>query len=103
MKKPNKKKCIKEYCLGCSGDSPKEVTFCNILDCPLWPFRTGSYIDTSLYRRRIEKAFQNHPSEVADLAAMGLKKEDFLRLPEREGGFGGLDEAGEAESCALMA
>lgn len=106
MPKLKKSKCIKAYCLECSGNSPKEVTFCNLLDCPLWPFRTGSYITTLLYRSRIEKAFRNHPHEVADLETMGLKEEDFLRPPAWEESdppeVDGPDEDGEDDSCTLM-
>jgi hypothetical protein len=33
---------IRAYCLECCGNSPKEVRFCPLTDCPLWPFRFGS-------------------------------------------------------------
>ena len=81
MKKPNKSVRIRDYCLACSGDSPKEVTLCHIFDCPLWPFRTGSFISSSTYRIRIDKAFANFLEDVAALAKMGIGREDFLRLP----------------------
>lgn len=35
-------KSIRENCLECCGSSPKEVKYCPITDCPLWPFRFGS-------------------------------------------------------------
>jgi hypothetical protein len=34
-------KKIREHCLGCCGDSPKEVKYCPCADCPIWPFRFG--------------------------------------------------------------
>jgi hypothetical protein len=80
MKKPNKRRAIREKCLECSGDSPKEVTLCHLFDCPIWPFRTGSFITSSLYRTRIDKTFAKYPDEVAALAEMEITKDDFLRL-----------------------
>ena len=35
-------KRIREFCLGCCGGSPKEVRFCALTDCELWPVRFGS-------------------------------------------------------------
>ncbi len=32
---------IRRFCLECGGNSPKEVRFCGIPDCPLWLFRLG--------------------------------------------------------------
>jgi hypothetical protein len=59
-----------------------------------------------LYRSRIEKAFRNHPHEVADLKTMGLKEENFLQLTVREEGDpsddDGPDDDGEDVSCSLM-
>ena len=83
MKKPNKRRAIREKCLECSGDSPKEVTLCHLFDCSLWPFRTGSFIDSSIYRTRIDKTFAKYPDDVATLAEMGIGKDDFLRMPTR--------------------
>ena len=34
-------KRIRENCLRCCGDSPKEVKYCPLTDCPLWPLRFG--------------------------------------------------------------
>jgi len=86
MIKKSKKQAIREYCLSCSGDSPKEVTLCHILDCPLWPYRIGPFVSASAYRTRIDKAFKNHPEEVAMLAKAGLSKKDFLQFPHQPAG-----------------
>ena len=37
----NRRTVIRERCLNCSGWIPKEVTYCELLKCPLYPFRTG--------------------------------------------------------------
>ena len=37
----NRRRAIRERCLICSDWSPKEVTNCGFIDCPLYPFRTG--------------------------------------------------------------
>jgi hypothetical protein len=34
-------KRIREKCLECCGGSPKEVRYCPLTDCPLWPVRFG--------------------------------------------------------------
>lgn len=34
-------KAMRAKCLDCSGGSAKDATECHILDCPLWPYRTG--------------------------------------------------------------
>ncbi len=34
-------KAIRKYCLECSAESVKEVRECNIVRCPLWPYRMG--------------------------------------------------------------
>ncbi|RLF96486.1 hypothetical protein DRN58_09665 [Thermococci archaeon] len=36
-------KAIRKKCLECSGGQQKEIKFCNIYDCPLYPYRMGSY------------------------------------------------------------
>lgn len=34
-------KRIREYCIQCVADQPKEVELCPITDCPLYDFRFG--------------------------------------------------------------
>ena len=34
-------KAIRLKCLDCTGNQPKEVRLCPIVDCPLWSFRMG--------------------------------------------------------------
>jgi len=34
-------KAVRQYCIGCSGNSPKEVSLCTLLDCPLYLYRMG--------------------------------------------------------------
>lgn len=35
-------KRIREYCIQCVADQPKEVELCPITDCPLYDFRFGN-------------------------------------------------------------
>ena len=78
MAKLTKQKAIAKYCKECSGDSAKEVTFCSILDCPLWEYRCGYHISSNSYRPRIKRAFDKYKSEVTELKYMGLLLPDFL-------------------------
>lgn len=34
-------KAIRQYCIECMGDQVREVPFCNVKRCPLYPFRLG--------------------------------------------------------------
>lgn len=34
-------KAIRSKCLDCSGGQPKEVRFCSVIACSLWPYRLG--------------------------------------------------------------
>ena len=34
-------KAIRDHCIDCSGDSYKEVKYCVIHNCPLYPYRMG--------------------------------------------------------------
>lgn len=41
MKKLTPVKAIRQKCLECSSFQPSEVRKCDILDCPLYPYRLG--------------------------------------------------------------
>ena len=34
-------KHIREFCLDCCCGSPKQVKYCSLTDCPIWPYRFG--------------------------------------------------------------
>lgn len=38
-------KAIRAKCLACSSGQPKEVRYCLITDCPLYPFRMGKNLN----------------------------------------------------------
>ena len=57
----SRSKAIRLKCLECSGGRPKEVTLCNIVKCPLWPFRFGYSFKDKRYRKRMEAAKRNYP------------------------------------------
>jgi hypothetical protein len=48
-------KAIRQYCIGCSGDSFKEVAECQLFDCPLYLYRMGKR-PTEQEKGKIEKA-----------------------------------------------
>ena len=79
----NKSKAIKQYCLECSGNSPKEVTLCHLVDCPLWQFRFGYSIKDKRYKKRIEAAQRKYPEEYREMLQI-LKEytENMPNLPE---------------------
>jgi len=62
----NKSQAIRAKCLDCSG-SPKEVTLCHVVDCPLWPFRFGYSVKDKRYKERMETANRNHPEEYKEM------------------------------------
>lgn len=50
-------KAIRQYCIGCSGDSVKEVSECQLLDCPLYLYRMGKR-PTEQEKAKIERALK---------------------------------------------
>jgi hypothetical protein len=58
-------RAIKAYCRECAGGSYLEVLFCHLLDCPLYPYRTGyseKENETSL-----AAALKKHPDVAKEL------------------------------------
>ncbi len=54
-------KAVKLHCISCCGGSPSEVTFCNILNCPLWFWRFGVPMTSKSAVDRMEKARKSNP------------------------------------------
>ena len=73
-----RQRAIAKYCRECSGDSPKDVTLCSILSCPLWEYRCGCHTSSKSYKARIRSAFKNFESEVAELHSLGFNIGNFL-------------------------
>jgi len=63
----NKSQAIRLHCLECSGDSPKEVTLCQVVDCSLWPFRFGYSVKGKRYKERMGAAKRNYPEEYQEM------------------------------------
>ena len=63
----SKSQAIKKKCLDCSGGSPKEVTLCIIIDCPLWPYRLGFSTKDKRYKKRMQSAKRRFPQEFAEV------------------------------------
>ena len=50
------RRAVGEKCLDCSGGLAREVTLCGVDECPLWEYRTGFHVSTSVYKDRMRKA-----------------------------------------------
>jgi hypothetical protein len=61
---------IRRHCRDCA-DSPKEVTLCPILGCPLWPFRFGVSMKSRAYRKRMDNAKKKYAKEFKELSEVG--------------------------------
>jgi hypothetical protein len=80
-----KREAIRLHCLEYSGGSPKEVTLCQIVDCPLWEYRFGYSIKSKQFMVRMEKAKRNYPNEyqaMLDYVSDLIRKGD---IPFRKG------------------
>jgi len=66
----NKSRAIKLKCLDCSGNIPKEVTLCLLVDCPLWPFRFGYSIKDKRFKKRMDSAKKNYPEDYREMSEL---------------------------------
>ena len=66
----NRTNAIKKHCLDCSGGSPKEVTLCHIVTCPLWPYRFGYSVKAKRYKQRMESARKKYPREYQEMVRL---------------------------------
>lgn len=73
-----KGRAIQTHCLDCSGGTTKERLLCNVFDCPLWEYRTGSFIGSSQYNTSIRAAFNHCPEEWKELERQGITKDYYL-------------------------
>ena len=63
----NRARAIREYCLDCSSDSPKEVTLCHLIDCPLYPYRFGYSMKDKRYKKRMKAAKKNYKKDYREM------------------------------------
>jgi len=73
-----RKEAIRKKCLECSAGSTKEVLLCHLFDCPLWEWRTGCYIKSNNYKRRIRNAFKCYKKDFNRLKQEGFDVKRFL-------------------------
>ena len=66
----NKSQAIRLKCLDCCCNSPKEVTICHLVDCPLWQYRFGYSIRDKRYKKRMEAAKRSYPKEYQRMLEM---------------------------------
>ena len=81
----NKSQAIKRKCFECAGESPKEVTLCHIVDCPLWPYRFGYSMKDKRYQKRIKSAKRRYPDDFQEMIrALEKHVQNRPNLPENE-------------------
>ncbi len=68
-------RAIRYNCLDCAGGNQADVRECEILKCPLWPFRMGK-----------NRPFDKKASERALQSPIGFKKKSVL--PKQGSGSG---------------
>lgn len=59
-------KAIQQYCSECAN-SPKEVSLCQLIDCPLYPYRFGYSSNDKRYKKRMETAKKNYPKDYQEM------------------------------------
>ena len=57
MKRRTALKAIWEKCLDCSGHQTKEIKYCPVLTCALWPFRMGRGYEAAPERSTPSKSY----------------------------------------------
>jgi hypothetical protein len=65
----DRSRAIWKYCMDCAGESSKEVTLCNLVDCPLWPWRFGCKMGSPVFMARMERQRGVTPDEFNDAFA----------------------------------
>ncbi len=78
MKKLSRPDAVRLKCIDCAGDSPKEVTLCQVFDCPLWRYRCGYSVKSPQYKKRMESAKVNFVNEFRELQAQGINTSCFF-------------------------
>ncbi len=62
----NRTQTIKLKCRDCE-ESPKGITLCHIVACPLWSYRLGFSPKSKQFAARMMKAKRNYPREFQEL------------------------------------
>lgn len=70
---------VKEYCTWCSGDNPREVKFCPVKDCPLYPFRSGKKPDG--FQKSVLKAIKERCFDCSGFELREVKECKFKDCP----------------------
>jgi len=63
----NKSDAVRKKCLECAGGSPKEVTLCHIVDCPVWPYRFGYSMNDKRFWKRMTSAKRRYPEQYHEM------------------------------------
>ena len=53
-------KAIRKKCLDCTCHQPKEIRFCTVIDCPIYPYRLGHRPDEATIDTLKEFYEENH-------------------------------------------
>jgi hypothetical protein len=91
---------IRRKCLDCSGQQPAEVKLCEVVTCPLWPFRAGRHPSTR--KALLEANSEQRPSPGTPVAqnrsasGFGLQEADFRKGRDKKSQAAGIASADQA-------
>ena len=74
----NRRKAVRERCLNCTAWHPSEVADCKIVDCHLFPFRSGAGKQNATERN---KAIRNYCLGCCDQQAHEVRKCPVISCP----------------------
>ena len=95
----NKSRIVWFKCLDCSGDSPKNVTLCSIVDCSLWPYRFGYSVKDKRFVGRMQTVARNYPREYQEFIQT---ISEFVQNIENSSETTQMDEVLKSNLDALM-
>jgi hypothetical protein len=75
----NRSGAIRIFCVECSGGSAQEVTLCQIDDCPLWQYRLGCGMKSSVYIERVRGAWGRGGEAAKEARAAGKTLDSYLK------------------------
>ena len=81
----NPLQAIKDNCVDCMGGEKREVPLCQLMDCPLWPYRLGCRMSSPRYHERVNTAWVSRREQRKEVTAMGKTLADYLPIDEKAG------------------
>ena len=60
-------KAIRKKCLDCTCHQPKEIRFCTVIDCPIYPYRLGHRPDEATIDT-LKEFYEENPEPTGDFS-----------------------------------